>query len=388
MLKYDRHIAVVSSTRADWGLLSPIARDLRSRPEIKLSIIATNMHLDPSRGMTVNEIREDGFEPAACIPLHHASDSELDTAVAMGYHLADMAKVLNELRPDLLLILGDRFEMLAVASAATMLHVPVAHIAGGEITEGAIDDNIRHAITKLSSLHFATTEKHRQRLIAMGEQPANVINAGATGVWNMLHAPVMSKSELEQSLGFEFDKPVLMVTYHPVTNDDTDPTVRFQALLDALDRHADCKLIITYPNNDPNSNRLIDMIQSYAAKRTGDVLAIPSLGALRYRSALQFVSAVVGNSSSGVVEVPSMGVPVVNIGIRQQGRTASDAVINCGDSVDEIDAAITTALTQEAREKAVSTPNPYHRDNTIALIADALAQCDINQLLPKHFYDK
>lgn len=388
MRQEKRHIAIVTSTRADWGLLSPVAHELRKRENVTLSIIATNMHLDPLRGMTINEIRADGFEPCAMLPLLHSSDSDTDTAVAMGYHLADTAKVLSRLRPDILLLLGDRYEMLAVASAATMLHIPIAHIAGGEITVGAIDDNIRHAISKLSSLHFATTESHRQRLISMGEQPDFVINTGALGVRNMLHGQMMGKEELERSLGFEFDKPVLLVTYHPATNDDADPTVRFGALLNALDRHPDCKLIITYPNNDPNSNRLIDMIQSYSSERGVEVLAIPSLGALRYRSALQFVSAVVGNSSSGVVEVPSMGVPVVNIGIRQQGRTASDAVIDCGDSVEEIDAAITKALTPEAREKALSTPNPYHRENTVALIADTLSNCDIKQLLPKHFYDR
>lgn len=382
-----RDIVIVTSTRADWGLLSPVAKSLQRRENVRVSIIATNMHLDESRGMTVNEIRDDGFEPVALVPMAYASDSEVDTAVAMGEHLADMSRTLGRLRPDLLLILGDRFEMLAVASAATMLHIPIAHISGGEITMGAIDDNIRHAISKLSAIHFATTEQHRRRLVAMGEQPDRVLNTGALGVWNMLHAPIMRREELEASIGFNIDRTTLLVTYHPATNDAESPALRFGALLEALDRHKDCKVIITYPNNDPNSAEIIAMIKAYQARRGAEVLAAPSLGALRYRSALHYVSAVVGNSSSGVVEVPSAGVPVVNIGMRQQGRTASEAVIHCGDDTDAIDAAITMALTPEAKTRARLTPNPYQHDDTAEMIADYLAECDIATLLPKRFYD-
>lgn len=382
-----RHIAIVSSTRADWGLLSPVAKALRCRDDVRLSIVATNMHLDPSRGMTVDEIRADGFEPAALVPMTYASDSEMDTAIAMGSHLADMARTLADVKPDILLLLGDRFEMLAVASAATMLHIPIAHISGGEITQGAVDDSIRHAISKLSSLHFATTERHRERLIAMGEQPDYVLNTGALGVWNMTHAPVMTREDLERSLGFGLDGRVLLVTYHPATNDTVEPAVRFGALLDALDRHPDCRVIITYPNNDPNSADIIDMIKAYQQRRGDQVLAVPSLGALRYRSTLHYVSAVVGNSSSGVVEVPSAGVPVVNIGMRQLGRTASEAVIHCGDDAESIDAAITRALIPEAAETARRTPNPYRHDGTVDMIVDKLAGCDISQLLPKKFHD-
>lgn len=382
-----RHIVIVSSTRADWGLLSPVAKALQRRKDVTVSVIATNMHLDASRGMTVNEIRNDGFEPAALVAMNYATDGEVDTAVAMGEHLADMAKVLGEIRPNILLLLGDRFEMLAVASAATMLHIPIAHISGGEITMGAIDDNIRHAISKLSSLHFATTEKHCRRLVAMGEQPENLVNTGALGVWNMTHAEKMSREELEKSLGFGLDGKVLLVTYHPATNDAVAPAERFGALIEALDRHSDCKVIITYPNNDPKSAVIINMIEEYAQRRGEDVLAVPSLGALRYRSALHYVAAVVGNSSSGVVEVPSAGVPVVNIGIRQQGRTASEAVIHCGDDVDAIDKAIAEALCEATAEKAKTTPNPYQHDNTVELIVDCLVNCDISKLLPKNFYD-
>lgn len=382
-----RHIAIVSSTRADWGLLSPVAKALEGNEDVKVSIIATNMHLDASRGMTINEIRADGFEPIAQVAMSYKSDGEVDTAEAMGVHLSDMAKVLGEIRPDILLLLGDRFEMLAVASAATMLHIPIAHISGGEITMGAIDDNIRHAISKLSSLHFATTEKHRSRLIAMGEQPENVVNTGALGVWNMTHAEMLDRDELERSLGFSFEGKTLLVTYHPATNDKVAPAERFGALLEAMDRHSDCKVIITYPNNDPNSADIIAMIECYAQRRGEEVLAVPSLGALRYRSALQYVSAVIGNSSSGVVEVPSAGVPVVNIGIRQQGRTVSPAVIHCGDDVDSIDEAISQALSEEVRFRAKTTPNPYQQEGTVDMIVDRLVSCDITQLLPKKFYD-
>lgn len=382
-----RKIAVVTSTRADWGLISPIAQALKERHEVDLSIIATNMHLDAARGMTVDEIVADGFEVTYRVEMTPANDSPLAIAEAMSRCLSGMAAAFAELKPDLIVILGDRYEMLAVASAATVMRIPIAHISGGEITEGAIDDNIRHAISKLSSLHFATTDTHRNRLIAMGEQPSTVVNAGALGVYNIANLKLLSLPELEKQLGFAIRRPAAIVTYHPATNDTgASPSERFSALLSALDRFPELSLIITYPNNDPRSEGLIAMIEDYA-RRNSRVHAVPSLGRLRYLSALNAVDAVIGNSSSGIVEVPSAHIPTVDIGIRQRGRTAADSVIHCTDDSDSIASAIGYALSADGKKKALEAENPYFNRSTVRLIVDKLLESDPATLLPKRFHD-
>lgn len=382
-----KKIAIITSTRADWGLLAPLAHELDNCGDAELVIMATNMHLDPRLGMTVNEIEADGFKVNYRIEMTPEGDSPEQIAMAMSRCTAGFAHALASAHPDLIVILGDRYEMLAVASVATVMQIPIAHISGGEITEGAFDDNIRHAISKLSSLHFATTEDHRHRLIAMGEQPANVINAGALGVYNIMNLELMTREQLEKSLGFALHTPTLLVTYHPATNDQADPRERFAALLAALDRHPDCHILFTYPNNDPRSRGLIDMIEDYAAANPQRVNVVPSLGRLRYLSALQFVDAVVGNSSSGVVEVPSAGIPTVDIGIRQRGRTAACSVIHCGDTTGEIADAITAALSPDCKQRARDCRNPYANPRTAPLIARAILNADPASLLPKRFHD-
>lgn len=382
-----RRIMIVTSTRADWGLLSPVARRLCDRKDVELLTVATNMHLDRVRGMTLNEIEADGITVDRTVAMTPDSTTPAALTHALALCLDSFASVFEDLKPDIMLILGDRYEMLAAASAATLFSVPIAHISGGEITEGAFDDNIRHALTKLSSLHFPTTDAHRRRILAMGENPDAVINAGALGVYNIMHEPRMSTGELEKSLGFKFSKPTLLVTFHPATADPTDPAIRFSALLNALDRFPEAKVIITYPNNDPRSETLIPMIENYAKKNIGRVLAIPSLGRHRYLSILKIVDAVVGNSSSGIVEVPSAGIPTVDVGIRQRGRTASGSVIHCGDSTEEIHRAIMTALSDSFRQVAQKAVNPYARPDTPDIIARTVATYPIEMLIPKKFND-
>lgn len=382
-----RKIAIVTSTRADWGLLSPVARHLQAYPGVELQIIATNMHLDASRGMTAGEIASDGFQISRRVEMPSASSLPADVCHAAALCLDGMGEAFSELQPDLLLMLGDRFEMLAVALAATISRIPIAHISGGETTLGAIDDNIRHALTKLSSLHFPTTETHRQRIIAMGEQPDRVINAGALGVDSFSKMTPLPKAEIERFINMTIDQSTLLVTYHPATADSLPPSQGLRSLLNALASLNDVKIIITYPNNDPGSDGLIDMINAFAAERPGSVAAVPSLGHKRYLSALHYVDAVIGNSSSGIVEVPSAGIPTVDIGMRQHGRTASESVIHCDNSTAAITASINKALSPEWRRKCAAAPNPYHKPGTAAIIADALVKCDISTLLPKHFYD-
>ncbi|MDE7119083.1 MAG: UDP-N-acetylglucosamine 2-epimerase (hydrolyzing), partial [Muribaculaceae bacterium] len=251
MNQQQRKICIVTTTRADWGLLCPLARALRADSRCQLSVVAGNMHLDPRYGMTVDEIEADGFDVAARVPLSPADDSPQAVAAATGQFMTGMAQALAAIGPHIVVLLGDRFEMLAVASAATVMGIPLAHIAGGEITEGAIDDNVRHALTKLSALHFTATEEYRQRVISMGEQPHMVVNAGALGVYNLAHEPLISKEQLEASVGMTFDSPTLLVTLHPATRDTVPAATRGKALLDALDRFPHARIIFTHPNTDP-----------------------------------------------------------------------------------------------------------------------------------------
>lgn len=378
-------ITVVTGTRADWGLLSPLATALREQPGIEVDILATNMHLLPQYGRTISEIEADGFEIAARVPMP-GGDSPLDRAVAMGTCLEGTARELARLRPQLLLILGDRYEMLAVASAATLLGIPIVHLHGGELTYGAIDDNIRHAISKLSALHFTSTEAARQRLIAMGEEPSRVIYTGAIGVWNFCHFVPLSRADLEASLAMKLDRPTLLATFHPATLDPADPAMRCRAMLDAIDFFTDRQLILTYPNNDPRSQGIIAELVSYAAGRPERVRLIPSLGLRRYQSVLRYVEAVVGNSSSGILEVPSAGIPTVNIGIRQAGRDRAASVIDCGDSADEIRSAIARAISPGFRAEAAGTANPYYRPDTLRLMVGTILNCDPDTLKTKQFH--
>ncbi len=382
-----RKVCIVTGTRAEWGLLSGIAKQLRFRDDVMLQIIATNMHLDFRYGHTIDDVISQGFIVDACVPMMVDDDSTMSTAKAMAKCLDGMADAFARLTPDVIVILGDRYEMLAVASAATVMRIPIIHLHGGEISEGAIDDSIRHAITKLSSLHLTATDEYRNRVIQMGEQSQNVINTGAIGVYNVAHVEPMSLEELSTSLDFEITPGTLLVTYHPATLDDEDVSIRCEALLEALDAFPQNKVIITYPNNDAQGRVIIDMIENYAKNNKGRVLVKPSLGLHRYISALHYVSAVVGNSSSGIIEVPSMGIPTVNIGIRQKGRMASSSVINCGDKREDIVNAIKFALSEEGKCLASQSINPYCKDNTLQLIVDAIATTPLERMKNKSFYD-
>lgn len=367
-----RKICIVTGTRADWGLLSPIAAALRSRDDVDLQIVATNMHLMPRFGMTVDEIKADGFDIDGSVKIFDDDadiDSPLSTAQAMGRCLEEIAPVFDRLKPDMVVLLGDRFEMLAVASAAAVMRIPIVHLHGGEVTEGAIDNSIRNAITSLASLHLTSTEDYRQRIIDMGEPADMVINTGSIGVYNALHRPLLDRGELQKSLSFFIPKGTLLVTYHPATLDTMPVTDQCHELLTALDRFPDNRLLITYPNNDSGGEEIIRQIRQYESLNPEHVRVIPSLGAQRYLSALQFVAAVVGNSSSGIIEVPSMGIPTVDIGPRQRGRVAADSVIHCSCCADNIAASISEAL---ARGRRDDIENPYYKPDTLEQIVEAI----------------
>ena len=383
----SRKVCIVTGTRAEWGLLSGIARQLNMCSDIDLQIIATNMHLSDRHGHTIDEIIQEGFKVSAQVPMLDDANSDCDTVRSMAKCMHGMAEAFDNLRPHIVVLLGDRFEMLAVATAATIMRIPIVHLHGGEISEGAIDDSMRHAITKLSALHLTSTEEYRQRVIQMGENPERVINTGAIGVYNVMNVATMTLEQLRESLDFEIDHNTLLVTLHPATLDTTPIRTRCQALLNALDSFPINKLLITYPNNDPDGMIIIEMIEQYARLHPTRVKLIPSLGLTRYMSALKYVAAVVGNSSSGIIEVPSMGIPTVNIGCRQKGRIAATSVIDCEPDTDSIVQAITKALSNDFKEQAQKTVNPYYRPDTLQLIVKAIATTPIETLHTKHFHD-
>ena len=382
-----RKICIVTGTRADWGILSAVAKALNERPDVTLQIVATNMHLSEKFGSTWHEIERDGLHIDRMVPMAVNTDSAVDTVVAMSQCMDGMARTLSDLQPDLLLILGDRYEMLAVASTALILRIPIAHIAGGAVSRGAYDESIRHSITKMSHIHLTETEEYRRRVIQLGENPANVHNVGAMGVYNIHHLQYPSREQLEAELGTSIPQNTLLCTFHPATLETIEPRIQFENLLAALDRHPENKVIFTYPNNDTNGAIIIELIYAYADAHPNRVAVFPSLGMRRYLSALHCVAAVIGNSSSGIVEVPSMGIPTLNIGIRQEGRLAAESVTNCGVTVDEIDRGLCHVLNPDTRLRCRKVKNPYEQPDTLQKIVDVVCNTPLNDIIIKPFYD-
>lgn len=392
-MKKDQTIVIISGTRADWGLLSPVAKALDSHDNVNLVVVATNMHLISEYGYTVDEIKSTGIENIKEI-LMFPSDcslSEMDSPVSkvsgMSRLMSGLGCLFEKIMPDKIVILGDRYEMLAAASVAVVMGIPVIHIAGGEISEGAIDDSIRHAITKCSSLHFTATEQYRQRVIQMGEQPESVINSGALGLWNLKTQPHISKEELEESIGFDFGERCALMTFHPVTLDRNDVAAQCRNVFEALVSVDNLKVLVTYPNNDADSLKIIDEINRWVALYPDRIKAVASLGMKRYLSALKYVDFVIGNSSSGLTEVPGAQIPTIDIGIRQRGRTAGPSVIHCDNGVSQIREAILYALSPEGKRRAKDFPNPYYKPDTVDIISRLIIETPREKLIPKKFND-
>ncbi|MDE7159695.1 MAG: UDP-N-acetylglucosamine 2-epimerase (hydrolyzing) [Muribaculaceae bacterium] len=378
------HIAIATSTRADWGLLSPLAHELRDRG-VRLTVMATGMHLDNSYGHTVDEIITEGFTPM-CIE----ASAEPDAAVQAAAVLAGFAAALREVKPDAVVILGDRFEMLSVATAATLTGVPIVHIAGGTVSEGAIDDNIRHAITKLSTLHLVETEKCARRVMAMGESPESVVVTGAAGVENIMATPRMGREALEESLGWHFGPENILATLHAETRGELSPREAMAGFLagvgEVMEERPGLHLILTYPNCDVPPEPQIELMLEFERKMGGRVKTVPSLGRVRYMSALDIVDAVIGNSSGGIVEVPSAGVPVLDVGSRQRGREHGPGVIHCAPDRESVARGVRRVLGEEARVVASRRENPYSCPGTSRLMADAVMAWDFHPFPSKKFY--
>jgi len=385
-----RCVAVVTSTRADYGLLRWTMQSLKDDPRAQLQVIATGTHLSSAFGRTIDAIKDDGFGIDAEIDMPLDDTDGLVSAEAAGLVMIGMAKALRRLKPDIVLVLGDRFEILASVQAAYLGRIPVAHIHGGEVTIGAFDDGNRHAITKLARLHLTSTEDHRQRVLQLGEDPGWVHNIGAPGLETFQRIPADDRDTFEKHIGIKGGNPAVLLTYHPATAANEDPAASMQAILDAISAFPDASIIATGSNADPGGQQVMTTLKA-AVKRFGKRLVIcESLGQRHYVNALAYSDVVVGNSSSGIIEAPSAGVPTVNIGARQQGRPRAASVIDCGTSLVEIRNAIARAIEPPFRALARKRQNPYggHDLGIGKAIVNLLLETDLTEMrAAKLFFD-
>lgn len=381
-----RKFCIVTGTRAEWGLLFRLAHKIEADPTIVLQIVATNMHLSPEFGLTYKEIETEGIRIDKKVQMLLSSDTPNATTKSVGLATIGFADAFEDLKPDLIIILGDRYEMLAAATAALLYKIPIAHLYGGDITEGAYDDAIRHSLTKLSYLHFTSTEEYRKRVIQMGEQPDRVFNVGATGIDNIRHMQLFSLKDFEESIGgFKVGRKTLLVTYHPVTMEDGTAKEQMIALLKVLDKHKECRIIFTMPNSDTDGRIIIELIKNWCLINFDRAVWFLSLGVKRYLSALQYVGAVVGNSSSGIVEVPSFGIPTLNIGDRQKGRLKAKSVIDSTPTFEDIDNKLSEILVNNGIYRNVI--NPYEKKDSAEEIFRIIKDVKLDKYVPKHFYD-
>jgi GDP/UDP-N,N'-diacetylbacillosamine 2-epimerase (hydrolysing) len=380
-------ICVVTGSRAEYGLLRRVMQGIQDAPDMNLQVVVTGMHLSPEFGMTIQEIRADGFEPDETIEILLSGDTPTAICKSMGLALIGYGEALQRLKADILVVLGDRFETFCMAAAAQVCRVPLAHIHGGEITEGAIDEAFRHSITKMAHLHFASCEAYRQRIIQLGEPPERVFNVGALGVENIRCVPLMERSELAEAIGFNFEKSYFLVTFHPVTLEKSTSEGQFQSLLDALDAFSEYNIIFTKANSDTDGRVINRLIDDYAKKHPKRCLSVTSLGLQRYLSAMKFCAAVVGNSSSGIVEAPTFKIPTVNIGDRQKGRIQATSILNCSPDDGAIRQAIDQAISPAFQESLATVTNPYDRSGTCSTIVKLLEKTDILSIAKKTFFD-
>lgn len=380
-----KKICVVTGSRAEYGLFSPLLRLLSREPGVKLQIVATAMHLSPKFGLTYRAIEADGFKISAKIkfPL----PDECGTAVSIGKAVAALAPALARLKPDVVVLLGDRFETFAAATAAYTFKIPVAHLHGGEITAGVLDEAFRHSVTKMSSLHFTSTAEYRRRVIQLGEQPASVFNVGAIGLDNIKRAQFPGRAELAAELGLGLSERLACVTFHPAIFERAAPAAQLKELFSALDRFPGLQVVFTLPNADRGAEELIRGIRAYVKKHPARVSAFTSLGALRYLALLKHSKVVIGNSSSGIIEAPSMKIPTVNIGARQEGRVRPASVIDCPAEAKAIAAAIKKALSPDFARN-LSRPNPYGKGDTAPAVKKILLlKLKTGLSVKKTFYD-
>lgn len=383
-----KKICVITGTRAEYGLFYPLLKKLRSEKKFELQIIITGMHLSPKFGLTYKEIEKDGFKINEKVDMLLSSDTEVGATKSIGLGVIGFADVLDRLKPDLLILLGDRFETFSASISAFIAKIPIAHLHGGELTEGSIDDAIRHSITKMSFLHFTSTEEYRRRIIQLGEEPGRVFNVGALGIDNIKTMKLLSKSQLEKDLKFKFGERNVLVTYHPVTLESNTSEIQFKELLKALDCFKNLKIIFTKPNADPNNQIIINLIDEYVKNNPYKAKAFVSMGQLKYLSTIKYVDAVLGNSSSGIIEVPTFHKPTVNIGDRQKGRIKPESVIDCEPKKESIIQALEKAFSVEFKKFCKTVKNPYGDGNSAEKIIKIIKEkIDEIENIKKTFYN-
>lgn len=382
----SRKICVITGTRADYGLLRWVMQGIKDDPELRLQLIATGMHLSPEFGLTFREIEKDGFLIDRKVEMLTSSDTSVGIAKSMGLGMIGIADALNELKPDMILVLGDRFEIFASVSAALVACIPVAHLHGGEITEGAFDEALRHSITKMAHLHFVAAEEYRQRVIQLGEQPDRVFLVGGLGIDNIKRLKLLDRAELEASIDFKLGDKNLLITFHPVTLEKSTATEQMAELLAVLAGMVDTQLIFTMPNADNDGRALIKMVQQFVAEHS-NARAFTSLGQLRYLSCIAHVDGVVGNSSSGLAEVPSFKKGTINIGDRQRGRLQAESVINCEPTHESIQAAIKKLYSKDFRNNLSQALNPYGNGGASEKVVKTIKDFALEGIAKKSFYD-
>lgn len=387
-----KNICVLTATRAEYGLLKNLILRLREEPDFRVNVVVTGMHLDQAFGETYREIEADSISITAKIPILSDRDGAVGMSETMANALESFGHFFAENRQDLLVVLGDRYETMAVCIAAMNEQIPIAHIHGGEVTEGAIDDAIRHSITKMSFLHFTSTEVYRERVIQLGEQPDRVFCVGALGIENILRQKLLAKSELEESIRFPLGEKYCLVTFHPTTLEEGAGIGQVEELLQAMDAASEYQYLITKSNADAGGRVINARLERYAQEHNKNTLLLDSLGMIRYLSAMKFCAMVIGNSSSGILEAPAMGVPTVNIGDRQRGRMQTASIINCAPVCGEILEAMHRAETKEFREAMEGQILPYGDGKTSERIVDQVKKFLLDENsgridLKKKFYD-
>lgn len=380
-------ICIVTGTRAEYGLLKPLIEKISADNEFTLQLLVTGAHLSPEFGLTYRQIEADGYEIDAKVEMLLSSDTAEGITKSMGLGMIGYADALKRLSPDLMVILGDRYEMLSVASTALIFRIPIAHIHGGELTEGAYDDAIRHAITKMSALHFASTEIYRQRIIQLGEQPERVFNVGAIGLDNFRSLQLLTKRELEEDLNIEFKKFNYLIGFHPETLSNQSIEFQFNELIQAIDKENNSFFVFTKANADTGGRIINQLIDLYVKEYPNKAVLFDSLGTLRYLSMLAQVTALIGNSSSGIVEAPSAKTATINIGDRQKGRIMAESIINCCANENEISNAISIAKSDDFRIKVKGMLNPYGDGLASSRIVEVFKSISTDKLNLKTFYD-
>ncbi|MDD2991795.1 MAG: UDP-N-acetylglucosamine 2-epimerase [Zoogloea sp.] len=382
----SRKICVVTGTRAEFGLMRWLMQEVQTTPGLELQVLATGMHLSPEFGLTYQEIEQAGFAIDARVEMLLSSDTSTAVTKSMGLGMIGYADAFARLAPDLIVVLGDRFEIFAAAAAALIAGIPVAHLHGGETTEGAFDEAIRHSITKMSHLHFVAAEDYRKRVIQLGEQPERVFLVGGLGIDAIKRVTLLDREALEASLDFKLGSRNLLITFHPVTLEGQSSGRQMAELLDALGELKDTHLIFTMPNADTGGRELASMVNAFVATHP-NARVYSSLGQLRYLSCMKLVDGVIGNSSSGLAEAPSMGVGTVDIGDRQKGRLAAASVIHCQPEKNSILRAVQQLYEPAFREALLTTVNPYGNGGASQKIVDVLKHFPLSGLLKKSFYD-